>query len=153
MTRNQVCSNVPWVRIPPSPPLQIKASKYFARKPFSVLFLFLTSFLTSWNLSAVFSSHLTTFSVTPSYMFSCKGGFSRNCRIFPVVRPDGKNRRFFLGVRECICFTFHRHKKAPEALSRGLFVRIIYYLVCHFRIRPIGQSAAPIGLASWIGQY
>ena len=33
---------------------KIKASERFARKPFSVLFLFLTSFLTSWRLSAVF---------------------------------------------------------------------------------------------------
>ena len=40
----------PWVRIPPSLPLKNKASEYFARKPFSVLFLFLTS----WHLSTVF---------------------------------------------------------------------------------------------------
>lgn len=33
---------------------KIKASEHFAQKPFSVLFLFLTSFLTSWHLSAVF---------------------------------------------------------------------------------------------------
>ena len=33
---------------------KIKASEHFAQKPFSVLFLFLTAFLTSWNLSAVF---------------------------------------------------------------------------------------------------
>ena len=33
---------------------KIKASEHFAQKPFSVLFLFLTSFLTSWRLSAVF---------------------------------------------------------------------------------------------------
>ena len=33
---------------------KIKASEHFAQKPFSVLFLFLTSFLTSWHLSTVF---------------------------------------------------------------------------------------------------
>ena len=33
---------------------KIKASEHFAQKPFSVLFLFLTAFLTSWHLSTVF---------------------------------------------------------------------------------------------------
>ena len=49
------CSDeLPWVRIPPSLPVKSRLPGVLPWKPFSVLFLFLTSFLTSWHLSAVF---------------------------------------------------------------------------------------------------
>ena len=54
LTRNQVWLIATVGSNPTLSASKIKASEHFAWKPFSVLFLFLTSFLTSWQLSTIF---------------------------------------------------------------------------------------------------